>query len=140
MLLKDRYYKILHATLGETEALFHIALVAECEIYKGHFPGNPVCPGVCNMEMVKECAMVLTGQRLFANSVTRCRMLAIASPATSPELDITIHISPSEKGFSVQARISGQGKIYMEYKGTMETDPHPAPGTPHLPHPPGQPD
>ena len=26
------------------------------EFFQGHFPNNPVSPGVCNIEMIKECA------------------------------------------------------------------------------------
>ena len=61
MLLRGRYYKIEGWNTKEGETTFRITLLPDCDVYRGHFPGKPVCPGVCNVQVVKECAMLLTG-------------------------------------------------------------------------------
>ena len=51
MLLENKYYKVLRARKeGEGKAVYHVAILPDCNVYEGHFPGNPVCPGVCNIQ------------------------------------------------------------------------------------------
>ncbi|MGM9809608.1 MAG: hypothetical protein ACI30J_01905 [Paludibacteraceae bacterium] len=53
------YYHILSSDITSDEGMFRVALNADCEVYQGHFPGEPVCPGVCNIQMIKECAEIV---------------------------------------------------------------------------------
>lgn len=120
MLLQNTYYEITDAGTDSREGVFRIRLLPGCEVYRGHFPGHPVCPGVCNIEMIKECAMLLTGRKLFISTIRQCRLTAVASPSICPEVDVTVGIRPVEEGFVVSARISDKEKTYMEYKGNMK--------------------
>ena len=53
------YYHILSSEITADAGVFRVALNADCEVYQGHFPGEPVCPGVCNIQMIKECTEML---------------------------------------------------------------------------------
>lgn len=119
MLLENKYYKIVHRDANGLSAVFHIALLPDCDVYRGHFPGNPVCPGVCNIQTIKECVMLLTGRRMQISTIKQCRLTAIASPSICPEVDVTIDVLPTDRGFSVTAKIADAEKTYMEYKGEM---------------------
>lgn len=119
MLLKNNYYQIIHTRQEGLQAVFHLSLLSDCPIYKGHFPVEPVSPGVCNIETIKECAMSLSGKRLMISTIKLCRLTALASPSICPEVDVIIHLSPIERGFIVTAKISDNNHTYMEYKGEM---------------------
>ena len=73
MLLRGRYYKIDGWNTEEGETTFRITLLPDCDVYRGHFPGKPVCPGVCNVQVVKECAMLLTGKQLSITAIRQKR-------------------------------------------------------------------
>lgn len=45
MWLKDHYYKVLTRRVSDGCTVFRIVLLPDCEVYRGHFPGHPVCPG-----------------------------------------------------------------------------------------------
>ncbi|MFS2716174.1 beta-hydroxyacyl-ACP dehydratase [Bacteroides uniformis] len=79
MKLENNYYKLISMHSDGTSGVFHLSLRLDCEVYRGHFPGNPVCPGVCNIQMIKECAERLTGQRLHISRIRRCRLTAVAN-------------------------------------------------------------
>lgn len=119
MLLENSYYKIIGRSGEGLDAVFRVALLPDCEVYKGHFPGNPVSPGVCNIETIKECAMLLTGKRLLIDTIRQCRLTAVASPSVCPEVEVTLSYSPVGKGFAVTAKIADNERTYMEYKGEM---------------------
>lgn len=119
MLFENKYYKILDANVDGLDAVYRIALLPDCDVYRGHFPGNPVSPGVCNIETIKECAMLLTGKKLQISTIKQCRLTAVASPALCPEVDVTLSLLPTDKGFAVTASIADAERTYMEYKGEM---------------------
>lgn len=126
MLLKDRFFKVLsESRTDEQNAVFHCQLLADCDVYRGHFPHKPVSPGVCNIEMIKECVMMLTGQKLIIKGIKQCRLTAVASPEVCPEVDVTVAVAPvfsegeSLAGYNVVASIADAARSYMEYKGEM---------------------
>lgn len=119
MKLENKYYELISMHCGGTCGVFHLALRPDCEVYRGHFPGNPVCPGVCNIQTIKECAERLTGCRLHIRSIRRCRLTAVATPAVCPELTVKIDLLPTEDGYSVTATVSDAERMYMDYKGEM---------------------
>ena len=83
MLLENKYYRIEKVEADHLEGVFHLRLLPDCDVYRGHFPGSPVCPGVCHIETIKECAMYLVGKRLSFTTrtfSTKCSTLVCAPP------------------------------------------------------------
>lgn len=122
MKLEGNYYTLLgEERQGESSATFHISLLSDCDIYRGHFPGNPVCPGVCNMQTVKECAEKLTGKPLQVATVRQCRLKAVATPVACSELDVKVSVEQqgNDERYMVVASISDAQCVYMDYKGEM---------------------
>ena len=120
MLLNNKFYKVLNETRpDEQHAVCRCQLLADCDVYRGHFPHKPVSPGVCNIEMIKECAMMLTGEKLFIKGIKQCRLTAIASPEACPEVNVTVGVTKTEGGYTVVASIADETRSYMEYKGEM---------------------
>lgn len=120
MFLKDSFFKVISETrVDENSAVYHCQLLADCDVYRGHFPHKPVSPGVCNIEMIKECAMLLTGKKLVIKGIKQCRLTAVASPEVCPEVDVTVTATATEEGYTVVAKIADAEKSYMEYKGEM---------------------
>lgn len=119
MLLENKYYQIIEVKANQTEGKFHLHLLPDCDVYQGHFPGHPICPGVCHIETIKECTMHLTGKRLSIATIKQCRFLSIATPSVCPEVDVIISACPIENGYKVTARITDAARTYVEFKGTM---------------------
>ncbi len=121
MLLENKFYRVLSEE-RHTEGLgatYHVAILPECNVYDGHFPGDPVCPGVCNIETIKECAMLLTGEVLRYISIKQCRLTALATPTVCPEVNVGIHLTETADGYTVKATIADEGQTYMILKGQL---------------------
>ena len=125
MTLLNDYYRIDSRVVADGETLFGISLIPGYCAYKGHFPENPVAPGVCNMQMIKECAGLLAGRRLFLAFIAKCRFSAVISPLTTPHLQLRMKlsvVSSAEKTYSVHATLSDNTTTYIQFKGELIYD------------------
>lgn len=122
MLLKDKFFTVLHEErLSANEAIFLCELKPDCDVYRGHFPGKPVSPGVCNIEMIRECTEMLVGEDLQIDTIKQCRLTAVASPSVCPKVDVSVSVARLEgtQNYNVVAMIRDAGQSYMELKGTF---------------------
>jgi 3-hydroxyacyl-[acyl-carrier-protein] dehydratase len=120
MLLKDTFYTLLQSeTLSETQSRHRVALRPDSPIYAGHFPGKPVTPGVCEIELTKELAMLRTGRKLLLSTINLCRFKAVASPAVCPEVEVTLDLQPTDEGYKMQASVAAGETVYMEIKAEL---------------------
>ena len=121
MRLENNYYKLLEVRHQDVATIiYHVTLLPNCSVYRGHFPHEPVCPGVFNMQMIKECTENFVGKQLHQPSVKQCRLVALMTPSKCPEVDIRIDVlSASESSFTIKAGIYDHEQIYMDYKGEM---------------------
>lgn len=123
MLLKDKFYVVDHVEkIDAYNAVYALTLVQDCEVYKGHFPHKPVCPGVCNVETIRECAEMLTDKDLKISTIKQCRLTAVAAPNVCPKVDVTIALTPNEEqtAYTIQAKIADASTSYMELKGELK--------------------
>jgi 3-hydroxyacyl-[acyl-carrier-protein] dehydratase len=89
-------------------------------IYGGHFPGNPVVPGVCQVQMVKEALETVKKVRGLLVAGDNIKFLKLIVPAEHPVLTIDFTVKPQEEekiGFS--AVISDETAVFMKFKGTL---------------------
>lgn len=80
----------------------HISLNKNHDIFKGHFPGNPVTPGVCMMQIVKELTEEFTGKKLFLKSASNVKFMAIINPFETPDLTLQLDINEGEEEIKVK--------------------------------------
>lgn len=92
MLLKDFYKVISLENTAENKHLVVIQVNAEHEVFKGHFPGNPIMPGVCMMQIIKELTEQITASSLFMQSLTNVKFMALINPFSNPELRLELDI------------------------------------------------
>jgi 3-hydroxyacyl-[acyl-carrier-protein] dehydratase len=111
------YFHIESCKVEGDETLFEVTLLPDYCAYKGHFPENPVSPGVCNIQMIKECAQLLTGKRLFLSHIAKCRFSAVITPQKTPHLKMRMLLSEVDTLYKVQAVVFDDSTTYIEFKG-----------------------
>jgi 3-hydroxyacyl-[acyl-carrier-protein] dehydratase len=117
-LLND-YYKIEHIDVAGDETLFGVTLLPDYCAYAGHFPGNPVSPGVCNIRMIIECAEQIVSRRLFLAYIAKCKFSAVMTPHTTPRLQLRMNLTEVEGVYSVWATIFDDTIIFIDFKGEL---------------------
>ena len=108
----------------EGEALaslkFRVNTQANHEIYNGHFPDNPITPGVCQMQMVKEILSDHLGQNLFFNSVSDMKFISMWVPNESEAVFMDISAKDFEEGYKIKASIYTDSCVYFKLRGKAD--------------------
>lgn len=96
MLLKD-FYKVnsLNATEGQ-KYVASITINKNHEVFKGHFPGNPVTPGVCMMQIIKELTQQVANTTLTMKSASNIKFMALINPEINPDLKLELEITQGD--------------------------------------------
>lgn len=67
-------------------------------IFEGHFPDNPVAPGVCMMQVLKELVEEVERKSLFLAHASNVKFTALINPNENPVLQFAFEISHEEEG------------------------------------------
>ena len=113
MLLKD-FYKVNDLAVANTLATAFITINKNHEVFKGHFPGNPVTPGVCMMQIIKELTEEIVGKKLFMESSSNVKFMAIINPEKNPDLKLELEIAETETGYKVKNSTSFEDTLALK--------------------------
>ena len=86
MYLKNSLYTISAARQREALPSFGITLRADHTIYQAHFPGQPITPGVCIIQIAKELLEEHLGRPLLIRAIKNVKFVGIISPVETPEV------------------------------------------------------
>lgn len=92
MQLRTNLFTIKQDTSHENQHEFALQLNAEHLIYKAHFPGKPIMPGVCIVQIAKELAEEMVGRQLDVISVKNAKFLAVINPEKNPEVTYVVEV------------------------------------------------
>ena len=62
-------------------------------LFSGHFPQRPILPGVCTIQIVKECISSLLQKELHFMNIIQCKFLGMIDPNIDNKLLINISIN-----------------------------------------------
>lgn len=114
MQLKNELYTIVETQVEQSadtnlpkEARFHLRLHPEHVIYQAHFPGEPITPGVCIVQIGKELLEEVVGSPLEVIKVKNVKFLSVISPKETVSITYVFKkIETSEDSKEVKAQIS----------------------------------
>ena len=88
--MQDLFTSIDNYLAQEGHYAFRVRLDASHPVYRGHFPGHPVLPGVCTLQLVRECLNRGTGRRFRYAAIRECKFLGMVVPQADELLEIDI--------------------------------------------------
>ena len=89
MILKNSLYVIEGQSTAEGTVCYDIRLQPDHTIYKAHFPGEPITPGVCVIQIAKELLEAHLQRPLAIKAVKNVKFLAVVSPLQHPSVRYT---------------------------------------------------
>ncbi|RED43139.1 3-hydroxyacyl-[acyl-carrier-protein] dehydratase [Winogradskyella eximia] len=95
-------YKLDDLTVQDASATAKITINKDHIVFNGHFPDNPVMPGVCMMQIIKEITEKIVEKKLFMQSASNIKFMALINPFINPELELQLNIIETEEGYKVK--------------------------------------
>lgn len=115
MKLLNDFFHIITNTRTEGTYICSIELNATHVIYKAHFPGNPVTPGVCLLQIATECLEQDFGKRLYIREVKNLKFLSVLSPAENTHVDFVFSkMEETDTECKVQIAVVSKEKQYAK--------------------------
>src|SRR5690349_7128549 len=107
-MLKD-FYKINQVTSqaegNKTKIAAHLTINKSHPIFDGHFPGLPIVPGVCMVQIVKEITEYQLSKKLVMTSASNIKFLSVINPLKNNEVNAEIVLAPTSNSFDVEAKL-----------------------------------
>jgi len=110
MILKDDFFSIAEEIRGEDKAAtYKLSLNSLHPIYKAHFPGNPITPGVCIIQICKELFEHFTGERFALRKLINVKFLSVINPDENAEIYVDLikyeRVGEERQGYKLTALV-----------------------------------
>lgn len=117
MLMND-FYKIEYIQREPNSFSCKVTFNTQHDIFKGHFPGQPVVPGVCMMEMVKELLEQQTDKNLWMRNAGIVKFLQLITPDVQPVVNVSW--KQEGRGLNVNASFKNEAADLFKLTGSFE--------------------
>ena len=95
-----------------------LELHAAHPIFKGHFPGQPVVPGACLLQMVKEIMQTVTGSEMQLIKAHQLKFIALIDPRKNSTLQMMVTYAVYENHeIAVAATLSNDISACFKFNG-----------------------
>lgn len=104
----ENFYSIVSKEIVEEgkSYLFNIQINSEHPIFEGHFPGNPITPGVCMMQIIKDITESISGRSLFMKKCSNVKFMAIINPEVTKDLQLQLIVKKESEDEIVISNIT----------------------------------
>ena len=119
MKLRNNLYNIKDVQQTSENVTYSIQLNKDCIIYQAHFPGMPITPGVCLVQIAEELLSEHLHRPLQLTSIRNAKFLAILQPTDHIVLVRLSAIKEAEGKVSAKAVVDdGEETIYAKISFT----------------------
>jgi len=120
-MLADNFYETVSYTSEVGGAKATLRLNRQSPIFNGHFPGTPIVPGVCSIQMIQELLEKATSKKFMLTGADNIKFLGIINPDEIPEIDVELTFKQEDQGaIAVSATIAGNGNVLLKFKGRFK--------------------
>lgn len=121
MRLLNNFFKIESSNLAESTAEFVICFNADSEIYRAHFPGQPITPGVCIVQTAKELLDQYLDYETELSGVKNAKFLSVIVPEDGKTFTYSLKkITTEEATTKCQIVVTSGEAIYAKMSITCK--------------------
>jgi 3-hydroxyacyl-[acyl-carrier-protein] dehydratase len=120
-MLRNSFYTIVkrECSPGVVKAL--LSINRQHPILQGHFPGHPVVPGVCMMQMIKELMELTTNHSLRISNADNMKFLSVINPDQNNEVEAAISYVSEHGSFFLNASLMAGSTTFFKLKATLQS-------------------
>lgn len=90
-------------------------------IFAGHFPGQPVVPGICMMQLVQDALEKGTGNRLQLSAAHTIKFLQFIDPRLQETINLDLKLIKTEEDqLTIMAQLFREPVVYFKYNAVYK--------------------
>lgn len=115
-MLRDDFYIIQSKKIiSESSFSATISIHADHPVFEGHFPGNPVVPGVCMLQIVKDLVEIHLQKKLQLQNISNVKFTAVVNPLQHQQLDVHVSYENIENNsYKINSTISSEEIVFLK--------------------------
>lgn len=119
MMLLGKLYHIISEE-KDSPAVFEVEFDIHHPIFQGHFPHQPVVPGVCMTHMCKELAERCIDKKLNLQKGDNLKFLNFIDPNKHPKVKVTLLFKGTQtENYQLDAQIAAEGVVFFKFQGVL---------------------
>jgi 3-hydroxyacyl-[acyl-carrier-protein] dehydratase len=119
-MLLDSFFHIIKEEHSPGSIKTVLTINKDHAILAGHFPGQPVVPGVCMMQMVKELLEARTNRLLRFIEADNMKFLSIIDPVQNKEIEAAVTYIDNEESIQLNATLFSGQTTFFKLKATLQ--------------------
>ncbi len=119
-MLQDKFFTFTDIVIEEGTLKTNIELNPAHPIFAGHFPDQPILPGVCMMQIVKEVLENYIQKPTRLVKGIDLKFLAMIIPGQGKLIRLELKIEPTEQQTKVTAGLFDGANQLFKFKGIFE--------------------
>lgn len=89
-MLNNSFYQVTNTQIVDGGIALTVQFNEQHPVFEGHFPGQPVVPGVCILQIIKEQLALHLNQPLVLREAAQVKYLSVVTPQQAPEVTFTL--------------------------------------------------
>ena len=94
-----------------------LSINADSPIFQGHFPGQPVVPGACMLQVVKDVLADALGYKIQLKKGDNLKFVGMIVPGSADTVALEISYKVIEDAVNVNAKLSEGDRVCFKFKG-----------------------
>ena len=121
MMLLGNLFHIIELNIRDAALTARIELDPAHPIFTGHFPGRPILPGVCQLQIMEEILSHALDRKLKLKSIAQVKFLVFIDPETHRQLDVNIKLKNKENSpFSAEGSYIWGETVFLKVKAEFD--------------------
>ena len=119
-MLRNNFFNVQDMEKQADSLSARFAIDAAHPIFKGHFPNQPVVPGVCMVQIIKELLEEALGEKLMMKEAAQIKFLQLLVPEDNARLSAEVNWQNSEKGIETVASLKNEEKTFFKMNAVFQ--------------------
>jgi 3-hydroxyacyl-[acyl-carrier-protein] dehydratase len=116
-MLLDSFFTIDKITSQDEKTLVEVSINKEHSVFEGHFPGNPVVPGVFLIQIIREVIEELQHKKFKIEKADEIKFMNMVIPQNSSHLILEIQQrAKSENPFAYNILVTDGPTVFLKMK------------------------
>lgn len=120
-MLLNNFFSIENKNQEGEIVTYEVRLNKDHHIFEGHFPEQPIAPGVCLAQMVKELCEENEGKKLKMISARSMKFMAVLNPLENEKVNLSLKTTKKEAIYIVRASCQNADKTFFKIDATYTT-------------------